>query len=72
MKFKPLILVAAYGRTYEDADAMREAWESGADMRVYPTSTYCSIRDMTALQRDYTCGTIINTSGKHYHIFGGR
>lgn len=48
----PILLIPAYGRSYPTAEAMREAWESGKDFKVYGWSGYCSVRDLDALRHE--------------------
>ena len=49
----PLILIPAYGKNCPSVEALRKAWESGADFKPYGRQgQYCSIRDLTNLARD--------------------
>jgi len=69
MNTKPLILVAAYGSRYENSQQAQEDWQAGKDFRVYPTSTYCSIRDLKYIRDNWFTCDIINAHGQLYNVF---
>jgi len=46
----PLILVPAYGRTYQAMEGALEDWEAGKDFRI-EGGPYCSIRDIEPLRK---------------------
>lgn len=52
--FASTILVPAYGRIYLTTDAALADWNAGKDFRVYPTSSYTSIRDISMLKSQLT------------------
>jgi hypothetical protein len=71
MKKKILFLRSAHGKTYNDVDAMREAWVDGLDFRVYPCGPYCSVRDMPMIQAHYDVCVILSTcTTAQYVTFG--
>jgi hypothetical protein len=47
----PVVLIPAYGRSYEAEETMRADWDAGQDFRVVGAAgfTYCSIRDIKEL-----------------------
>ena len=45
----PLVLIPAYGRTYQTKQAMLEDWKAGKDFRVMGHGCYTSIRDWEQL-----------------------
>ena len=55
MRIEQFSMTPAYGRDYASADEVKKAWESGADFRIQALhiSTYCSIRDVEYIKRDY-------------------
>ena len=44
-----LILVGAYGRTYDTIEAAKVDWESGKDFKIL-AGPYCSIRDIKKMK----------------------
>ena len=49
-----LIVRPAYGRSYPTADALKEAWESGADFKIAGGPWYCSNRDEKLLRESFS------------------
>lgn len=43
-----ILLLPAYGRTYETVEAMEVDWKAGKDFRIL-NGPYCSIRDVELL-----------------------
>lgn len=61
-----LVLIGAYGRTYENKkDAIRD-WEQGLDFKVN-NGRYCSIRDLNTLIAD-TAGVHIQTKQGYVRV----
>jgi hypothetical protein len=54
----PLLLLAAYGKTYANELQMRAGWARGDDFKMYGSSTYTSIRDLARLQMDSSSITL--------------
>lgn len=56
----PLLLIPAYGKNCPSVEALRKAWESGADFKPYGMQgQYCSIRDLANLARDASSVTLV-------------
>ena len=47
----PIVLLPAYGRTYETPAEIRKDWEAGKDFKVHGLGCYCSIRDLSELRK---------------------
>lgn len=60
--FCSTILVPAYGRVYLTTDAALADWKAGKDFRVYPTSSYTSIRDISVLKSQLSAAYILLTN----------
>lgn len=60
----PLILIPAYGRSYDTMEEIKAAWESGKDFHMYGYSGYCSVRDLDALRNECSTLTIIDVRSK--------
>jgi hypothetical protein len=58
-----LSAVPAYGRSYENQNAMLDDWRNGKDFRIVGTGTYFSIRDVDALAHNLHYDAISFWSG---------
>lgn len=47
-----IVLVPAYGRTYNTTEEVQAAWDNGLDFRIL-NGPYCSIRDATTIKKDF-------------------
>lgn len=64
----PILLVAAYGRSYPTKEAAIAAWESGKDFQIvsagirgaYYRGPYCSIRDLPVMIEQHPSGIYIS------------
>lgn len=61
-----IVLVGAYGRTYESKKQAVADWEAGKDFRII-NGPYCSIRDLEYLQNE-SRGIFIVTKQGHVRV----
>jgi hypothetical protein len=47
-----IVLVPAYGRTYNTTEEVKEDWYNGLDFRII-NGPYCSIRDKALIKKDF-------------------
>lgn len=56
----PMILIPGYGRNCESREALRAAWEAGADFKPYGMhGSYCSVRDLYVLTMNSSSITLV-------------
>ena len=60
----PMILIPAYGASYDTPQEIQKAWESGKDFHMYGYSGYCSVRNLDALRNECSTLTIVDVRSK--------
>ncbi len=55
-----MVLIPAYGKTYDSEAAIKADWEAGKDFKLYGRGCYTSIRDLDALMEGTSSLTIIS------------
>ena len=55
-----LLLMPAYGNTYDTTEAMAEAWDKGDDFKVYLSGRYTSVRDVAVMRESYKSVLIVD------------
>ncbi len=63
----PLILIPAYGRTYQTSEDMLADWNAGKDFRVMGHGCYTSIRDLSTLRAE-SSSVNLTEPRKNLHI----
>lgn len=57
-----VVLIPAYGRKYDTAQDMMNAWHNGFDFKIL-RGPYCSVRDVEKLSSDYDKLILLNLNG---------